>query len=216
MAQDGDGWEEVPSNRRRRQRNSEKPHEIPNDPAPPRAKPIPPPSGERRGDPFLLFLVGLQGAGKSTFASYLSQSAPWRYVRINQDALGDRTACEDLTRRALAEGKVPVIDRCNVAPSQRRPFLDIATEVDVPSECVVFNVAVEDCVRRCARRKDHETLRPHEAREAVTKMAERFEPPLPPVQGRKSRKGESFCRVENVSSFQMANELADEYLARAL
>jgi len=227
MAEDG-GWEEVPR-RRRRQRNGDyppppqtttKPDSGPTPPTP--SAPVTPPSAQRVAalgrEPFLLLLVGLQGSGKSTFASRLAESAPWRYVRVSQDALGgDRIRCEYLTRSTLAEGRVPVVDRCNVDRSQRRPFLDIAVEAGVSSECVIFRADAEDCVRRCVGRKDrHETLRPHEARGAVERMAERFDPPLPPVPGRKSRKGESFRGVENVSTFEMANEVANEYIARAL
>lgn len=56
--------------------------------------------------PFVLILVGLLGSGKSHFASRLEEKSA-RFIRINQDVLGDRPACEKLARSVLEDGKLP-------------------------------------------------------------------------------------------------------------
>ena len=61
--------------------------------------------------PFVLVLVGIPGSGKSHFAERLANAGPERFVRVSQDVLGTRKKCEARARRALAEGKVAVIDR---------------------------------------------------------------------------------------------------------
>jgi predicted kinase len=80
--------------------------------------------------PFVLILVGLPGSGKSHFASRLEEKSA-RFVRINQDVLGDRPACEKLARSVLADGKIAVIDRCNFDVNQRKKWIQIANEKGV-------------------------------------------------------------------------------------
>jgi predicted ABC-type ATPase len=48
----------------------------------------------------------LSGSGKSTLASQFEALYPNYYVRVNQDALGTRKKCEDLTRIALNSVRV--------------------------------------------------------------------------------------------------------------
>lgn len=51
-----------------------------------------------------VFLCGLPGSGKTTVAEVLSKKPGRRFLRVCQDDLnGDRFACEDAFRRALAE-----------------------------------------------------------------------------------------------------------------
>jgi hypothetical protein len=44
---------------------------------------------------------------------------PHGWVRINQDDVGSRSACETMSRRALLDGRDVVIDRCNFDVAQR-------------------------------------------------------------------------------------------------
>mmetsp|Transcript_20538 Transcript_20538/g.30508 ORF Transcript_20538/g.30508 Transcript_20538/m.30508 type:complete len:221 (-) Transcript_20538:37-699(-) len=196
-------------------------------PPPPVATYIPPPTTTTTlFEPYLLLLVGLQGSGKSTFASYLQTSMPWKYVRINQDTLGNRSACEELTRSTLLnlkEPRIPIIDRCNVNSEQRRSFLNIAQkEFKIPVDCIVFQYNLETCVGRCKQRgNSHETLRPGEERQAVERMADLWNPPslsknVTDVVLRQGKRGrdnvENFRSVRYVSSFEMVDQLLKEYL----
>jgi predicted kinase len=167
------------------------------------------------GRPFVLLLVGIPGSGKSHFALRLGSSGP--FVRINQDVLGNRRACENLARRVLAEGKVAVIDRCNFDLPQRETWTKIAHEMGVHCDCVVFSHNSDDCIRRCQNRRGHETIHPNEAAMVVSKMASEFRPPVP-LQNVTSwvqcSSGERFRRLEIISSFKQADDLADSYLSQ--
>jgi predicted kinase len=172
------------------------------------------------GRPFILILVGIPGSGKSQFASELESKSRKKFVRINQDVLGDRRACEDLARRVLATGKIAVIDRCNFDRDQRVTWTKIAYEMRVQCDCIVFTHSREDCIRRCQKRIGHESIRPHEAVNVVTRMANNFRPPIPlrDVSSSRSRGyvqcsgGERFRRLEFISTFEQADALADWYL----
>lgn len=150
----------------------------------------------------MLMLVGIPGSGKSTVAKSLESTTPQMYVRINQDTLGNRRRCEEVTRQTLANHKCPVIDRCNFNPSQRRYFMDIARERNVPVDCISLELSKELCVQRCEERENHETIRPGEERLVVNKMMSMFEAP---------HQREGFRHVQRVSNVNQVNDLLQEY-----
>ena len=145
--------------------------------------------------------------GKSTFADKLTSGQPSKFVRINQDQLGSRKECERLCRQTLAKGKVPIIDRCNFNSSQRHYFSSIASEAKVPVDCVVFTYPKEVCVARCEARVGHETISRNIAAAVVGRMIRDFRPPLP-----NQSSDEVFRVLHIVDNFQLANEIATEYL----
>ncbi len=166
--------------------------------------------------PFILLLVGIPGSGKSHFASGLEKKSR-KFVRINQDLLGDRRACEDLARRVLADGKIAVIDRCNFDLSQREVWMKIACEKRVQCECIVFTHNRDECIRRCQLRRGHETVRPDDAIRVVSRISSIFRPPIPlrDVIRRGQLQcsgGERYRRLEFIYSFEQADALADSYL----
>jgi len=190
---DDDGWETVPSSKKKNKSLSEQ-RKPADDGTLPWVEFLPPQIQQQQKSftPFLLLMVGIPGSGKSTFAKSLEKAMPYKFVRINQDELGDRRRCEEMTRKTLANGQCPVIDRCNFDPHQRAHFVNIVEEHNknnnknndtaVLVDCVVLTsdqlVSVEECVRRCQQRKKHETLSSHEARGVVTNMARQMIPPL--------------------------------------
>ena len=156
---------------------------------------------------FMLILTGIPGSGKSTFAESLVRSKPYIYVRINQDALDSRVACEDLTRKVLTEGKCPIIDRCNFDPKQRRHFLDIANSFKVKVDCVVFQFPMDLCIQRCQERRNHETVTAQNATGVVQQMLRQFSPPLP-----NRINTETFRNIKTLDSLDAFNDLVLEYL----
>lgn len=174
--------------------------------------------------PFVLILVGLPGSGKSTFSIKLEDAMPWKFTRVNQDKLGNRKACEQLTRNVLRMGKIAVIDRCNFDAQQRQNWAGIAKEAGVPCDCVVFSFKEDVCLRRCEQRRNHETIKAHMAREVVERMASQFRPPVPREKkiffknGErhhivKCNGGEEYRNVKYVSSFTKADQLVMKYIA---
>ena len=214
-----DGWKSTSRSKNRRERFRKKKQGNNDDddndndkggrgpPPPPTIEYIPPNASNSTYTPFMLILVGVPGSGKSTFANSLVQGKPWMFVRINQDSLGNRRACEDLTRKTLAEGKCPIIDRCNFDVKQRKHFLDIAKEAGVPVDCLVFTFSLDVCIRRCQQRQDHETLSPQEAPRIVRMMMQNFSPPLP---GRVNV--ESFRNLKTITDPSSFNDVVMDYL----
>eukprot|EP00979_Chaetoceros_neogracilis_P009663 scaffold2192_cov268-Chaetoceros_neogracile.AAC.65 len=156
--------------------------------------------------PCMIVLCGIPGSGKSHLASALTSVNPDKYVRICQDVLGTRPKCEKATREALSQGKVPVIDRCNFSPLQRESFLLIATECDVPVDCIIFQYSQQECLRRCEERSSHETLNRSNARGVVSRLARQFDPPS------QASDAKSFRSIKRVSSFHESNVITSEYL----
>jgi predicted kinase len=156
---------------------------------------------------FMLILTGIPGSGKSTFAESLVSDKPYIYVRVNQDALGSRGACEELTMTVLEEGKCPIIDRCNFDPKQRRNFLNIAESFHVPVDCIVFQFPMDLCIRRCQERRNHETITTQNAAGIVRLMMRQFSPPV-----RKRRHTETFRNIKTLNSLDAFDDLVLQYL----
>jgi len=162
--------------------------------------------------PFVLVLIGIPGSGKSHFASRLEAESNEQIVRVNQDTLGSLKRCITVARAALQVVDTPgkkttsvVIDRCNFNNQQRQTWIDLANEMTVDCECVIFDYATDACITRCQQRTNHETIHPSDAVKVVSMMAKLFRPPT---------SGEKYKRLSRVTSFQEADALADRYLAR--
>jgi predicted kinase len=169
--------------------------------------------------PFVLILIGIPGSGKSHFASRLETESNGQFVRVNQDTLGSLKRCITVARASLQQvvvdtppgGKTMttsvVIDRCNFNNQQRQIWIDLANEMQVDCECIIFDYDTDVCITRCQQRTNHETIHPSDAIKVVSKMAKLFRPPT-------RSGGERYKRISRVTSFHEANVLADRYLAR--
>ena len=129
--------------------------------------------GARR--PSFVVLVGLPGAGKSTFARALSQGGEWEV--ISRDALGSTDAVESAVVNAIKAGKRVLVDRCNVRVADRKRILDIGMIEPSDAVAVHLTMAPEVCVQRVAARTDHPTIPYGHGRSAVASMAKALERP---------------------------------------
>lgn len=153
--------------------------------------------------PHILLLAGYPGSGKTTLAECLCRVQPWKYVRVNQDDLGSRQKCLDLTLKILASGKCPVIDRCNASRSQRNYFTRLpktavgsdqnvrslqkdskrststtSGSTFVPVDVVSLQLAsVLTCADRCKARQNHPTLQPSDVDSVIAFFSNDWEPP---------------------------------------
>jgi predicted kinase len=136
-------------------------------------------------DPGIVVLVGPAGCGKSYFAArHLSpddvlSSDAFRAL-VAGDA-GDQTASAaafSLLRHALAERarrrRLTVIDATNLTPRERRRFLQVARDHDLPSFAVVLGLPLESCQQQAGARQDR-TVRP----EVITDQYATFRRHLP-------------------------------------
>jgi len=167
-----DEWETVPTKKKRTKRPKDAPTAL-------YAEFSYSPADKATVEPFILLLMGIPGAGKSTLSQKLQECLPYKYVRINQDELGDRNSCLERARQILLEGKCAVIDRCNMNRQQRSYFIELAKELQVPIDCVVLDYSLEECRRRCRSRQNHPTLPLHQVESVLERMAAEMEIPSP-------------------------------------
>jgi protein phosphatase len=116
--------------------------------------------------PSLVLLVGVSGAGKSSFArrhfaaTEVLSSDTCRALVADDPADQSATAAafgllRYIARRRLARGRLTVIDATNVQPRTRRPYLTLARAHGVPALAVVFDLPEAVCAARAAARASH-------------------------------------------------------------
>jgi DNA 3'-phosphatase len=111
--------------------------------------------------PICLVLVGVQGSGKSTFCQSLMQGAGCdRWAHFSQDTInngtpGTRQAVEIAAEDAIRSGNNVVIDRMHLDEEQRRHFINLGRQCQVPVHCLVITATKEEVEDRVKHRVNH-------------------------------------------------------------
>lgn len=99
--------------------------------------------------PELVILVGLPGAGKSTF--YRERFAA-THVHVSKDALknGRRPAARQqaLIQQALSDGRSLVVDNTNVTPEERAELIALARNFGARVVAYYFDSSARECLAR--------------------------------------------------------------------
>lgn len=170
----------------------------------------------------VVVLVGTPGCGKSTFCAALNgelvqssafpEGAMPQPVRVSQDDLGGRKACEALCESALRAGHNVVIDRCNFDQQQRSTWLRIGKSFGATIVAAFLNTPIDTCKQRVLSRTNHPTLGPTAESMAVV---DRFRSLLKPP-----RKSEGFSLIveasEDMASVQAAARILADHLLAAM
>ena len=116
--------------------------------------------------PIMLLLSGVQGSGKSTFCEKVcapengdtSSSKSWVHYSqdtINKGKPGKREAVEEKVREAVLGGQSVIVDRTHLDPTQRKHFVDIAKELEVPVHILVLQPSKDLIAKRVRERTNH-------------------------------------------------------------
>ena len=120
--------------------------------------------------PIVLILCGVQGSGKSTFCQQLVEGSSdddddnnnktpcWVWLSqdtINKGKPGTREKVEEETRKAIQQGNSVVVDRMHLDKDQRKYFVDVAKECNVPVHVVLLNPSKEIITTRVKYRTNH-------------------------------------------------------------
>lgn len=193
-----DEWQNISKQRpRRKQQQWFRPPLMP--------EPILPTSSNKSFEPFIILLVGLPGSGKSTFAESLAFAMPFKFTRVNQDQLKTRQKCITRAKHVLAEGKCPIIDRCNFDEAQRRTWMKLAKTHKVPIDAVILQVPLSLCITRCQERQNHETIEPSQAKRIVLTVNSQLKLP-------DRSESSNFRSILNISNSAAFSRTIDHYL----
>jgi predicted kinase len=122
----------------------------------------------------LVVLVGLQGAGKSTF---YRQRFAGTHVHVSMDlwphARDKRARQLRALHEALSSGRPVVVDNTNASPDERQPLVAAARDHGARAEAYFFDVPVADCLRRNAARTGRARVPPV----ALFATSKRLRPP---------------------------------------
>jgi len=117
--------------------------------------------------PSIMVLVGVSGAGKSTFAAklfarteILSSDGCRALVaddENDQSATGDAfSLLMKIARLRLRHGKLCVMDATNTTPYERLKFIRLANEFECPASAIVFRTGLSRCLERLQGRCDRD------------------------------------------------------------
>jgi protein phosphatase len=138
--------------------------------------------------PSIVVLVGVSGAGKSTFArrffsnTEILSSDGCRAVVSDDENDQTATGAAFSLLRVIAEmrlqrGKLCAVDATNLLPRDRLQFVRLANQFECPASAIVLDVPLETCLKRTQFRRDRDI--PAEAVDRQFRQFREHTPSLP-------------------------------------
>lgn len=125
----------------------------------------------------LIILVGLPGAGKSTFCD-LIMSSGYDINVINQDSLGRKQAESELSR-SVKKHDITILDRTNITRKDRQEWLSLASLDPTDVICVYIATSAQVSLIQAGKRQNHPTLKPGRgAEKIIMDLAKKLEEPV--------------------------------------
>ncbi len=97
----------------------------------------------------LIILIGVQGAGKSTFSKRFFDS----HIRLNRDMLKTRHREQCLFEACLLSKTATLIDKTNATKAERAPYIQQALSHRYEVVAYYFDVSFEDALTRNNQRQ---------------------------------------------------------------
>jgi bifunctional polynucleotide phosphatase/kinase len=153
----------------------------------------------RRRVPRCVMLMGLPGAGKSTFSKELKENGD-EWIYVNQDELGRKQAFKEAGKASRA--KRIIIDRCHPTEAERHQWFDAIHSPPKGEVALVhFSASAEECITRVVNRFGHPNVPANGGAYIVQQVAARLEPPTA------HEMAHVFGTVETVASFAESQAL---------
>jgi predicted kinase len=130
-----------------------------------------------------VILVGIQGAGKSTFYSRQFSDT---HIRINLDMLRTRPREKSLFEACINATQHCVIDNTNTTIEERRKYIESAKKSGYVVSCYCFEPKIKECLKRNEKREGKNRV----ATTAIISRCNKFQPPS---------KEEGFDEIHRVS-----------------
>jgi predicted kinase len=107
-------------------------------------------TASHHGTPEALILVGVQGAGKSSF---YRERFFHTHIRISLDVVGTRHREQLIFEACLRAGQSFVIDNTNPLPADRARYIEPSREAGFGVTAYYFRTSLQDAIRRNNQRE---------------------------------------------------------------
>jgi predicted kinase len=122
-----------------------------------------------------IMLVGLPGAGKSTFCE-LFMTNNMNIKIINQDVMG-RKICESSLLKFIKDSDITILDRVNYTKKDRKEWLENCRLDPKKILCIYLNTPKFICIQRVKNRENHPTIKKGGGERIIEDISKKLEEP---------------------------------------
>ena len=122
-----------------------------------------------------IMLVGLPGAGKTTFTELFMTNCMNIKV-VNQDMMG-RSACEGALLKYIKDSDITILDRVNSTKQDRRGWIENASLPPQNCLCIFLSTPKFICLDRAKARTNHPTIKKGGGQRIINDIDSKFEVP---------------------------------------